>query len=221
MLFLLSSMQRTICLSVSLQCGIFNAVCLNLDFIAVKRYYDQGNSHKGHLIGGSVQIQRFSLISRLKKWQCPSRHGAGGDESSTSLSEGSQKTLLPWVELKHRISKSTPTVTYFLKCHIYSRNAILPNTATCHRPSIFTPFKTTVKAFTTLVIFIGLLFSVLLCIMNRLYHIVYIYKVSLQHEFFHVIEVDYEGQRIYYIAYLHKVSLQYIFFYAFEDYNGI
>ena len=94
--------------------------CLNFGFIPVKRYHDQGNSYKGHLIGGSVQIQRFSLISRLKKWQCPSRHGAGGDESSTSLSEGSQKTLLPWVELKHRISKSTPTVTYFLKCHIYS-----------------------------------------------------------------------------------------------------
>ena len=99
----------------------------------------QGNSYKGHLIGGSVQIQRFSLISRLKKWQCPSRHGAGGDESSTSLSEGSQKTLLPWVELKHRISKSTPTVTYFLKCHIYSWKAILVNTTTFHGPSIFKP----------------------------------------------------------------------------------
>jgi hypothetical protein len=41
--------------------------CLNFGFIPVKRYHDQGNSYKGHLIGGSVQIQRFSLISRLKK----------------------------------------------------------------------------------------------------------------------------------------------------------
>ena len=121
MLFLLSNMQRTISLSVSLQWVIFYVVCLNFGLIPVKRYHDEGNSYKGHLIGGSVQIQRFSLISRLKKWQCPSRHGAGGDESSTSLSEGSQKTLLPWVELKHRISESKPTVTDFLKCYIYSK----------------------------------------------------------------------------------------------------
>ena len=140
MLFLLSNMQRTFCLWVSLQCGIFYAVCLNLGFIAVKRYYDQGNSYKRHLIRGSVQIQRFSLISsRLKKWQCPSIHGAGWDKSSTSWTEGDQKTLLPWVELKHRITKSTPTVTYFLKCHIYSWKAILVNTTTFHGPSIFKP----------------------------------------------------------------------------------
>jgi hypothetical protein len=43
-----------------------------LGFIAVKRYYDQGNSYKRHLIRGSVQIQRFSLISsRLKKMAVP------------------------------------------------------------------------------------------------------------------------------------------------------
>ena len=47
-------MQRTICLSASLQCSIFYAVCLNLGFIAVKRHYDQGNSYKEHLIASSV-----------------------------------------------------------------------------------------------------------------------------------------------------------------------
>lgn len=93
----------------------------------------QGNSYKGHLIGGSVQIQRFSLISRLKKWQCPSRHGAGGDKSSTSWSEARRLFCPVW------ISRSKHIVTDFLKHHIYARKATLPTTATCHGPSIFSP----------------------------------------------------------------------------------
>ena len=33
-------------------------------FIAVKRLYDQGNSYKGqHLIGASLLVLRFSLLS--------------------------------------------------------------------------------------------------------------------------------------------------------------
>ena len=71
---------------VSLHCDIFYVFCLNLGYFAVKRYHDQDNSYKGeHLIGGGVQIQRFNLLSlRQKEWQCSSRHGAGGSESSTS-----------------------------------------------------------------------------------------------------------------------------------------
>lgn len=34
-----------------------------------KKYHDQGNSHKEHLIGSSVYMQRYSLLSRLKKCQ--------------------------------------------------------------------------------------------------------------------------------------------------------
>ena len=82
MLFLLSNMERSICLSVSLQCGIFYTVCLNLGFIAVKRYHDQGNSYKAHLIEGKFRGPVYYHQGR--KNHSPSRHGAGGDESSTS-----------------------------------------------------------------------------------------------------------------------------------------
>jgi hypothetical protein len=37
---------------------------LNLGFIAVNRHHDQGKTYKGqHLIGASLQVQRFSLVS--------------------------------------------------------------------------------------------------------------------------------------------------------------
>jgi hypothetical protein len=37
--------------------------CLSLDFIAVKKYHDQGNFYKGkHLIGAVFLFQRFSLL---------------------------------------------------------------------------------------------------------------------------------------------------------------
>lgn len=61
------------------------------------------------------------------------------------------------------------------------------------------------KGFTTLVTFIGLLFSMYVffyvvgggLIVKRLYHIDYICKVALQYEFFHVVKVDHERQRTY------------------------
>jgi hypothetical protein len=31
--------------------------------MAVKRYHDHGNFHKGHLIGAGLQVQRFSPLS--------------------------------------------------------------------------------------------------------------------------------------------------------------
>jgi hypothetical protein len=37
------------------------------------------------LTGSEVQF----IIIKVGAWQCPGRHGAGGDESSTSSSEGS------------------------------------------------------------------------------------------------------------------------------------
>ena len=38
----------------------------------------------GWLISSEVQ----SIIINVEAWQCPGRHGAGGNESSTSSSEG-------------------------------------------------------------------------------------------------------------------------------------
>ena len=58
---------------------------LSEDFTAVNRHNDQGNSYKGWLTGSEVQ----SIIIKAGTWQRPGRHGAGGDESSTSSSEGS------------------------------------------------------------------------------------------------------------------------------------
>ena len=61
------------------------------------------------------------------------------------------------------------------------------------------------KGFTTLVEFIGLLFSMYVffyvvgdgLIVKRLYNIDYICEVSLQYQFFHVVKVDHERQRTY------------------------
>jgi hypothetical protein len=83
--------------------------------IAVKRHHDQGNSYKGHLIGAGLQVPRFSpLSSRQEAWQYPGRHGAGGDDSSTSCSEGEQEKTVSHLT-RRRVSKPTATVTHFLK----------------------------------------------------------------------------------------------------------
>ena len=54
--------------------------------IAMKRHHDHDNSYKGrHLIGTSLQIQRFSPLSEKEAWQHAGRHGAReGAESSPS-----------------------------------------------------------------------------------------------------------------------------------------
>ena len=57
---------------------------------AEKRHLDHDNSFKGqYLIGSGLQVQRFSPLLCCETWQHPSRHGAGGAESSTSCSVGS------------------------------------------------------------------------------------------------------------------------------------
>ena len=53
--------------------------------------------------------------------------------------------------------------------------------------------------------------------MERLYHINYIQKVSLQYVFFYDIGMNYAVQRLYHIDYIHKVSLQFVFFYDIWD----
>ena len=94
--------------------------------VAVKRHHNQGNSYKRqqHLTGAGLQVQRFSpLSSRQEAWQHLGRHGTGGAESSTSCSEGKQKTAV-FQAARVKVLKPTLTVTYFLqqghtsqKCH--------------------------------------------------------------------------------------------------------
>lgn len=58
-------------------------------------------------------------------------------------------------------------------------------------------------------------------ITQRLYHIVYIHKISKQYEYFNNDE-DYNSvQRLHHIKYTHRVSFQYDFFHAFEDDCGV
>ena len=60
--------------------------------MAVKRHHDQDNSYKEqHLIGAVLHFQTFSPISPWQKaWQYSDRLDAGGVESTTSSSKGSQ-----------------------------------------------------------------------------------------------------------------------------------
>jgi hypothetical protein len=76
----------------------------------------RSNSSKGqHLTGAGFLVLRFSpLSSRQEAWQHPGRHGTGGAESSTSYSEGKQKTAV-FQEARRRVLKPTPTVTHFLQ----------------------------------------------------------------------------------------------------------
>jgi hypothetical protein len=47
-----------------------------LRFPFLRRHHDQSNSYKGqHLIGSSLQVQRFSPLSRQEAWQNTGRHG--------------------------------------------------------------------------------------------------------------------------------------------------
>jgi hypothetical protein len=79
------------------------------------------------LTGSEVQ----SIIVKLETWQHLGRHGAGGAESSTSSSEGSQEHTTILQEARRRDSKPIPTVTHFLQQgHTYSNKATVPNSAT-------------------------------------------------------------------------------------------
>ena len=84
-----------------------------------------------HLIGAGLQVQRFSpLSSRWKTWQHSGRHGAGGAESSASLSEGCQEKT-GFQPARMRILQPTHTVTHFFQQgHTYSNKATPPSTAT-------------------------------------------------------------------------------------------
>ena len=61
--------------------------CLNLHFIAVKRYHDQVNSYKGkYLIGADLQNQAFNNLSSWKEaWRHASRHSVRAGAESTSF----------------------------------------------------------------------------------------------------------------------------------------
>ena len=103
--------------------------------IAVKRHHDQSNCCKGqYLIGAGIQTQRFRpLSSRLEHSStqaCMAWHGMEGTESSASLAQSSQEQTVFEV-VRRRVSKSIPTVTYFLQhSHTYSNKPTPPNTAT-------------------------------------------------------------------------------------------
>ena len=51
---------------------------------------------------------------------------------------------------------------------------------------------------------------------QRIYHISYIQRVSLQYDFFHACEDYCDMKRFYYNAYIERVSLQYEFFHVIE-----
>jgi hypothetical protein len=68
----------------------------------------------GWLTGSEVQ----TIIIKAGVWQLPGRHGAGGVESSTSCSEGKQKTNFQAARM--RVSKPMPTVTHLLQQGYYT-----------------------------------------------------------------------------------------------------
>jgi hypothetical protein len=104
--------------------------CLGVS-IAVKKHHDQGNSYKGqHLIGATLQVQRFSpLSSKLEAWHLPGRHGTGeGGESSMSCSKENQKTYFQVA--RRKVSKPPKMTTFLHQCHNYTNKAIPLNSAT-------------------------------------------------------------------------------------------
>ena len=97
--------------------------------ITVKRHHDQGDSYKGkHLIGASLQDQRFRPLS---SWQETGSMQAGialEKECSTPCSKGEQENIS---QAARRVSKASPTVTHFLQQnHTYSNKATPPTSAT-------------------------------------------------------------------------------------------
>jgi hypothetical protein len=80
---------------------------------------------KATLIRAAVNWGRLQCIAiKAGAWQNLVRHGAGGAESSTSCSEGKQKTGSHVV--KRRDSLLTPMVTYFLHQGYIDSNKATP-----------------------------------------------------------------------------------------------
>ena len=94
--------------------------------------------------GAGLQFQRFSPLSPGQEtWQPAGRHGAGGAESSTTWSEGSQEET--WFSaLGGALAVGVFEVhlhsdTFLQQGQTYSNKAILSNSATFHGPGIFKP----------------------------------------------------------------------------------
>jgi hypothetical protein len=64
----------------------------------------------GWFTGSEVQ----SIIIKVGAWQCPSRHGAGGAESSISCSKGKQENT-GFQGTGMRVLKPTLIMTHFLQ----------------------------------------------------------------------------------------------------------
>jgi hypothetical protein len=69
------------------------------------------------------------IIIKAGPWQHSGKHGAGGAESSTFLSEGCYQKTGSHV-VRRRLSLLTPTVTHFLQQgHTYYNKATTPKSA--------------------------------------------------------------------------------------------
>ena len=55
--------ESTPCRKTGHQVEGWGCICLSYAFTSVNGYHDQGNSHKGHLIGAGFQVQRFHPLS--------------------------------------------------------------------------------------------------------------------------------------------------------------
>lgn len=109
-----------------------------LGFIAVKRHRGHSNSYKEkHLIGDSLQFQRFSRLSSWwGAWQPVGRHGAReGDDSSTSSFSGRRilciSLSVTWAEY---LQASPHSDIFPQQSHIYSNKTTFPNSATSYGP---------------------------------------------------------------------------------------
>jgi hypothetical protein len=80
----------------------------------------------GWLTGSEVQ----SIMIKAEAWQCPGRHGGGGDESLKSCSEGKQEKA-DFRVARMRVLMPTPTVTHLLQQgYTYVHKVTPPNSVT-------------------------------------------------------------------------------------------
>ena len=67
---------------------------LSEGYTALNRYQDQVNTYKDDILLGLAHSSGVqSIIIKAGEWQCPSRNGAGGAESSTSCSNAVSRRL--------------------------------------------------------------------------------------------------------------------------------
>ena len=84
----------------------------------------KGNINWGWFTGSEVQF----IVIKVGEWQYPGKHGDGGNESSTSCFQGTQKT--GFQAARSRVLKPTPTKTHSLhQGHTSSNKATLPDSA--------------------------------------------------------------------------------------------